>query len=435
VEEAVTNGSGWTERLTRLNNLLAELYPDQDAARQIVRKANLPPGAIRFHPAAGINWFNILEEAQRRNRTEAIARVAQAEFPERPEWAALADGISGRSSADSNSAMAAPALGVPHEPPVSNRSTARPAEPPSPKGKTLRPRLAVAGVSLAIVAGVIALRFLGPSSSPQRVLDARKPNVTPSQFIKPKDDASSPSTPRATLLLFVHGIFGDTVDTWSRSDRNHSLPSLLLARKEFETGYDAFVFGFPSTMLKLGSFQIPQAATAFATEIHFRQFLHKYSRIVIVAHSMGGLVALETLTTNPDIRARVPLVVSFATPYDGSQIATLGDRVLANPALSNMIPREGGNSFLSSLAYRWKRSKNTEGPITRVICAYESVPLPGIGFVVPETSASSLCDDVADPIAEDHIGIVKPDGDEHQSLKVLTNALRALPALTSAEVP
>lgn len=88
----MSNGSGWTDRLTQLNDLLAELYPDRDAARQVVRKAGLPPGSIRFHPAAGTNWFNILEEAQRRNRVDAVIKIARAEFPERlDEWATIAD--------------------------------------------------------------------------------------------------------------------------------------------------------------------------------------------------------------------------------------------------------------------------------------------------------------------------------------------------------
>src|SRR5205823_2164880 len=62
-------------------------------------------------------------------------------------------------------------------------------------------------------------------------------------------------------------------------------------------------------------------------------------------------------------------------------------------------------------------------------CAYENVPLPGFGFIVPETSASSLCDDVSVPIAEDHISLIKPDGPDHPSIKVLTNALNRLPVI------
>ena len=305
---------------------------------------------------------------------------------------------------------------------------------------TVLKRRAVVGAAMLLLAVVAAggawwvwsrrsdstARALAGQSIPQQLLDARKPNLTLPRFLKPARDDDAPSQADATLLLFVHGIFGDTVGTWSRGSVEEGLPYRILARREFAHGFDAFAFGYPTSTIKAGSFSIPEAAKALATEINFRSFTAKYKQIVIVAHSMGGLVALETLTTFPDIRARVPLVVTFGTPYDGAQLAELGQRVLDNPALTDMIQREVGNSLLSSLAGRWKAAKTTGGATTTVICAYEKVPLPGIGLVVAETSASALCDLGADAIAEDHIGIIKPDGPEHQSIKVLTNALRTV---------
>jgi hypothetical protein len=91
------------------------------------------------------------------------------------------------------------------------------------------------------------------------------------------------------------------------------------------------------------------------------------------------------------------------------------------------------NAFLVSLHSQWTRIKNAGSPKTTVICAYEKATLPGIGLVVPPQSAEALCDDVADAIAEDHIGIVKPTGPEHQSVKVLTNALRTLTSNAPSE--
>jgi hypothetical protein len=41
---------------------------------------------------------------------------------------------------------------------------------------------------------------------------------------------------------------------------------------------------------------------------------------------MGGLVALEALRQDANLRAHVPMVLTFATPYNGAQVATLGDR-------------------------------------------------------------------------------------------------------------
>lgn len=72
----------WTDALTQLNAALADLYPDIDASRRIVAAAGLQPGAIRFSDAAAVNWFNILTEARRRNRVQALVKIAVADFPE-----------------------------------------------------------------------------------------------------------------------------------------------------------------------------------------------------------------------------------------------------------------------------------------------------------------------------------------------------------------
>jgi PKD domain-containing protein/alpha/beta hydrolase family protein len=281
-------------------------------------------------------------------------------------------------------------------------------------------RIAVATAVLAIPALACNWRV------PERILEARKPNVTLPRFLKPNSEDKAPSTADATLLLFIHGVFGDTVSTWSRDNRD-SLGTVVLDRPEFAKGFDAFAFGFPSEIVRAGSFRIPEAAKALSSEVTFRAFLTKYKRIVIVAHSMGGLIALEALTTFPPLRQNVPLVVTFATPYDGAQVTRLARNLLKNPAIEDMLPRDG-NSFLTSLSNRWKEAKKSEGFDIKVICAYETVAIPAVGVIVPATSASSLCDGTADPIAEDHLGIIKPDTNEHQSVKVLVNALRSLTA-------
>jgi hypothetical protein len=71
----MTNGRGWDDRLTALSNRLAELYPTVDASRRVLATAGLSPSLIKFHEAAAINWFNILDEARKRGRVEDIVRA------------------------------------------------------------------------------------------------------------------------------------------------------------------------------------------------------------------------------------------------------------------------------------------------------------------------------------------------------------------------
>ncbi len=261
------------------------------------------------------------------------------------------------------------------------------------------------------------------ASITQYILDARKPNQTKPKFLF-QAKTSTTEAKNNTLIVFVHGLFGDTVKTWE-SETGNSLPHALKTHFGFSSGYEFFAFGYPSSLVKKGSFSVSEAAKALKTEWDYRGFAD-YGRVIIVAHSMGGLVALETLTTYSDIREKVPLLVTYATPYNGAQLSLLASQLVRNPGLYDMIPGEDKNGFILSLTNRWKELKSTSKTSTIIKCAYETVPIPVIGLIVPSPSGSALCDGAADPVGDDHLGIVKPDSDSHQSIKVLVNAIRSL---------
>ena len=71
----------WNNRLTDLNEILAELYPTISDSRRVVARAELPASFVKFHDAAIVNWFNILEAAKSRGRIDAIVQIAAREFP------------------------------------------------------------------------------------------------------------------------------------------------------------------------------------------------------------------------------------------------------------------------------------------------------------------------------------------------------------------
>jgi len=71
----------WNDRLTDLNEILAELYPTISDSRRVVARAELPVSFVKFHDAAIVNWFNILEVARSRGRIDAIVQIAAREFP------------------------------------------------------------------------------------------------------------------------------------------------------------------------------------------------------------------------------------------------------------------------------------------------------------------------------------------------------------------
>ncbi len=81
----------WSAWMTQLNDVLADLYPTVDESRRIVKDAAIRPGLVTFSNQALLNWFNILEEAQRQSpsigsaRPEKIDGIIRAALRDRPD--------------------------------------------------------------------------------------------------------------------------------------------------------------------------------------------------------------------------------------------------------------------------------------------------------------------------------------------------------------
>ncbi len=225
--------------------------------------------------------------------------------------------------------------------------------------------------------------------------------------------------PKHTAIVFVHGIFGDARATWTNAngttffDLVHSSPHIGGAA-------DIYAFGFTSKMFAPGSLTIQEAANKLHMYLNVSG-VRDYEQIVFVAHSMGGLVVLRELLTNREVLRQVPLVMLYATPQEGAQIAMIARNVVNNDALNQMLPADRShNDWLAALDSEWKAIDRSQRPL--VECAYEKKPTAGV-VIVPYTSATRFCDHAAASIAEDHLGIVKPDSVKHDSFVALLDAL------------
>ena len=72
----------WSRTLTNLRDMLAGLYPTAEESRRVVVEAGLNPAFVSFSSRAITNWFNVLEEANKRDKVRAIVNVAQKDYPE-----------------------------------------------------------------------------------------------------------------------------------------------------------------------------------------------------------------------------------------------------------------------------------------------------------------------------------------------------------------
>jgi pimeloyl-ACP methyl ester carboxylesterase len=227
--------------------------------------------------------------------------------------------------------------------------------------------------------------------------------------------------------VFVHGILGDAVKTWVREDDGEGgFVRLLRSDVTTRDRYDIIQFGFPSEMLKGGSFSVPEAATALHRKLVSLSVFDKYDEVYFVAHSMGGLVTLEMLTTYPKLLRLVPTIVTYSTPFGGApQIVDIAKYVLSNQALQDMEGVDQGNSLLKSLTTRWLAAREEARFAPQVVCAYETVPFVGLGRpIVTFGQATSLCNRI-EPVAEDHLGIAKPRKATDASFEILVQALRS----------
>ncbi len=82
------------------------------------------------------------------------------------------------------------------------------------------------------------------------------------------------------LVVFVHGLGGSGYGTWDN-----------YPRFVFEAGHDVALFDYPSFHRRLKHLKAPEPAISASLLRQELQILNQYQHIMLVGHSMGGLVA------------------------------------------------------------------------------------------------------------------------------------------------
>ena len=119
---------------------------------------------------------------------------------------------------------------------------------------------------------------------------------------------------------------------------------------------------------------------------------------------MGGIIVRLFLLNRQDRIGKVRMVFFYATPTNGSDMASIAKLASVNPQLRGMVPIEG-NDLLQSIQSMWLASDKAKSIASH--CAVEDLPIAGI-MIVTRSSASSLCNRELDPFSANRIDIVKP---------------------------
>ena len=146
-------------------------------------------------------------------------------------------------------------------------------------------------------------------------------------FLEPYSDEKIP-------VLFVHGING--------TPRNFAYLTEHIDREHFQP----WLFYYPS------GGHLENVAKRLNQMMQQLQDQYKFKKLVVVAHSMGGLVARNFIFKNIESSPHnsIPLFITLATPWDGHAAAKSGVEHLPSPVYS-WIDIAPGSPFLTELFY------------------------------------------------------------------------------------
>jgi O-acetyl-ADP-ribose deacetylase (regulator of RNase III) len=208
---------------------------------------------------------------------------------------------------------------------------------------------------------------------------------------------------KAVAVVFVHGIFGTTEDTWLNPNSGSTFPGLLANDPDLQNKVDAFAFEYFTPKFNAAP-PIVDLADQLRGELADHHLFEDHQKVVFIAHSMGGIVVREFLLNNREKISSVPMIFFYATPTNGADIAALAKIASANPQLRGMVPIES-NDLLQSIQSSWLNSDQARSIPS--YCGVEDLPTMGV-MVVTRSSSTSLCNRPLDPFSASHIDIVKP---------------------------
>lgn len=245
------------------------------------------------------------------------------------------------------------------------------------------------------------------------------------------------NTGKQNLILFVHGFTGGS-ETW-RNPQHGYFYDHLIANPVISDNFDIAKFEYFSKLLNLfasvgGKFErfkslftskitrseknlgISELGELLSTELRFK--LKNYENIVIVAHSMGGLIAKQCIINDIQIHdhSKVKLMISLAVPHLGSDIATYSALLSGNLQITDLKPL---GKICPHLNDQWLKLE-ARPEIKYFYGTYDDV--------VKKQSAVGTESIIQDVIAcnEDHTSICKPNGPESTAVIAVTHFLEEL---------
>jgi pimeloyl-ACP methyl ester carboxylesterase len=252
-------------------------------------------------------------------------------------------------------------------------------------------------------------------------------------------ESDSGSSREDRAVVFIHGFTGDATNTWKADEAQHSFSALLALDPEF-ADHDVLLFQYESRNLN------PPSIPNIARQLLFVLEKHGYGRIIFIAHSMGGLVAMECvlLALESDTVVKVAGMLLYGVPMNGVEWLKYAQLLpfaagLVHPWLSTVTSYFGMNrqlkaltrdsEFIQLLTGRWVR-RVLNGGDPRIPAAQRAAfPVCVVSgnddWVVRESSARGLYGEIDwINVDEDHRKLVKPAKRSALTYQIAANFLK-----------
>lgn len=231
------------------------------------------------------------------------------------------------------------------------------------------------------------------------------------------------------LILFVHGLGGAGEGTW-RSAAAAGFPELIRRDTSLCSEADIAFFEYPTSLFRLPFSTKPSRVRDLAEglrsqlEVRFAE----YKSIMLVCHSLGGLVARKYLVEEikrPGAKLRVDKVLLYAVPNHGSALAGVGKHISWRH--NQLLQLCRNSELIEELNADWKNLGIDQRVAVRYVVA-------GQDRVVDKQSAIHLWgnDKVDSVLDAGHTSLVKPSRFEDLSYLIFRRfALGPVPVFLS----
>jgi len=260
-----------------------------------------------------------------------------------------------------------------------------------------------------------------------------------------------PSVPDALHVVFVHGLGGDARSTWMHNPKDHTTlwPSWIgeeVGCNVWVAGYGAALSGWTDAAMHLADL-----GEALFTALQVEKDLQGH-RIVLVGHSLGGLVIKSGMTQaqtlgdplRVTLLERIAGVVFVGTPHQGSSLATVADKLRlllkTNAQVTNMV---SDDAWLKLLNAQFRNLQVQSNFGVRVFFESKGVfigrrifglALGGRQLIVDRNSSDpGIAGVIPTAIDGDHIEIAKPKSRQALIHKALVEFLKGM--ASGPEVP